>query len=32
LAQALDTAVNSVWEARNQGKLFKHMSIPASDE
>jgi hypothetical protein len=32
LLQALDTGINSWWESRNQGKLFKHMTIPQAEE
>jgi hypothetical protein len=31
LLQAVDFAINSVWESRNQGKLFKHMTFPESE-
>ncbi|KAI8472812.1 MAG: putative ubiquinone-cytochrome c reductase [Monoraphidium minutum] len=27
--EAVDTVINSVWEGRNKGKLFKDMEIPA---
>lgn len=30
--EALDTGINSWWESRNQGKLFKHMTIPPAEE
>lgn len=30
--QAVDTGIASVWEKHNQGKLFKHMTIPSQDE
>jgi hypothetical protein len=32
LLQALDNGINSWWESRNQGKLFKHMTIPPAEE
>jgi hypothetical protein len=30
--QALDTGINRAWERQNQGKLFKHMTIPPAEE
>lgn len=32
LLQAMDTLVGGIWESRNQGKLFKHMELPAAEE
>lgn len=30
--QVVDTLVGSVWESRNQGKLFKDLQIPVAEE
>lgn len=30
--EAVDSGIQSVWESHNQGKLFKHMAIPAQEE
>jgi len=29
--EAVDLGINTVWETRNQGKLFKHMTFPEAE-
>lgn len=30
-AQGIDAVVGNIWESRNAGKLFKHMTIPEQE-
>jgi hypothetical protein len=32
LLQGIDALVGNLWESRNAGKLFKHMTIPEAQE
>lgn len=29
--QGIDAVVGNIWESRNAGKLFKHMTIPEQE-
>jgi len=30
--EGIDTVVGNIWESRNAGKLFKHLTIPEAQE